>query len=82
MCNQREHRYRISMILGHLKKEQDLVVYAKGISEALAQADGWAAIHFPEESCIFSIFRTGYSDPSMAHEHGAILPESFFPSNA
>ncbi len=72
MCLHREHKYRVTIKPGTLPP-QDVVFYAKGMAEAIAKADGWAATHYPEEWCEFTTHRTPY-DRKVAKEHGAILP--------
>jgi hypothetical protein len=72
MCQTREHKYRVTIKPGNLPA-QDVVFYAKGMAEAIAKADGYAATHWPGEWCGFTTHRTPY-DRKVAKEHGAILP--------
>lgn len=73
MCAHREHKYRVTITPGALPPVE-VVFYAKGMAEAIAKADGYAATHYPEEWCSFSSHRTPY-DREVAKEHGAILPQ-------
>jgi hypothetical protein len=50
-------KYRVTIKPGTLPP-QDVVFYAKGMAEAIAKADGWAATHYPEEWCEFTTHRT------------------------
>jgi len=72
MCESREHKYRVTIKPGSLP-ERDVIFYAKGMAEAIAKADGWAATHYPNEWCNFTTHRTPYGR-EVAKEHGAILP--------
>ena len=72
MCAGREHRYRVTMkVTG--RENQDVVVYATGVSHAVAKADGWAHKHFPDAFVSFEVTRSGYREDASAQEHGAIL---------
>ena len=78
MCENHEHKYR--MTIRHTTAGAfpftvgtEITVYAKGLAEAIAKADGWAASFFPEEWCEFTVHRAPY-DRTVAKEHGAILP--------
>jgi hypothetical protein len=72
MCQHREHRFRITISLSE-KDKFDLVLYAKGLPEAVAKADAWAHENYPNRGVRFEIGRMGYSDLASALEHGAAI---------
>jgi hypothetical protein len=76
MCQDREHQYRITVRVGN-REAYYLVFYAKGLIEALAKADGFCAVEYPNEGILLTGHHAGYNDPASAVEHGAILPEDY-----
>lgn len=78
MCAGREHRYRVSVDLslpGGVRKKQDICVYAKGVTDAIAKVDGIYHKENPGLSFItMTVTHSGYSTDESAVEHGAILP--------
>jgi hypothetical protein len=76
MCieNAREHRFRVCYKLANFGREGTVVVYATGLAQAVAKADGWIAREFPGVSVEISCMRTGYTSRANAAEHGAIFP--------
>ncbi len=62
--------------------KRSLVTLANGPAQAIARADGWLALNYPNHAVTFEIHHVGYSDLASAYEHGAIIPEYVFPTNA
>jgi hypothetical protein len=72
MCQGRTHKFRVTIKPGN-QTPVDHTFMAKGLADAIAQADGWASVHYPEEWCEFTSHRTPYG-PDVAVEHGAKMP--------
>lgn len=78
MCAGRMHRYTVEVrVRGETHK---VAVYATGVAEAVAKADGYAHIHFPGDFHTFTVTHSTYSSVEGALEHGAILPERHEPT--
>lgn len=73
MCNHREHRFRVQIKVND--DTHEVVVYAKGLSEAVAKADAFAHKHYPDAWPTISCHRTPYSSDESAKEHGAIFQD-------
>jgi len=84
MCENREHRFRLTIKNLETGKSTDLVTYASGISQAVARADAWAHANMPSRdrnryghgpdasvSIEITVHRVGYNDRASAEEHGA-----------
>jgi hypothetical protein len=73
MCATREHRYRVNVTIDGV--EHPVCFNARGMTEAVAKADGWAAKNYPHANCVgVQTYRTTYGSEQAAAEHGAILP--------
>jgi hypothetical protein len=81
MCDGREHRYNVKVNIDNSVEER-VVFYSKGLSQAVAKADGWAAKNYPFAQFVeISCFRIGYGYDgdtfadvlTIAAEHGAIV---------
>lgn len=84
MCENHEHKFRLTIKDLDTRVTHRYMVYAKNISQAVARADAWAHANFasqdagkygngPDASAgiEITIHRMGYSDRTMAEAHGA-----------
>lgn len=84
MCQNRTHRFRMTIKNLDIGTSSDLVVNAKGISDAVALADAWCHAQYKSKdvgkyglgedasaAIEITIHRVGYSDRASAEEHGA-----------
>jgi hypothetical protein len=74
MCQDREHRYRVQVVVNGSAGASAVVVYARGVAEAVAKADGWAQEQFGDAHVSFTVSRFGYPSMASAIEHGALNP--------
>lgn len=84
MCDNREHRFRLTITNLETGKEHSLCTYAKGLAGAVARADAWAHANIlslkldvfnesePASAAVeIKVHRTGYSTRESAAIHGA-----------
>lgn len=71
MCAHKQHRYRVEYTVGGEQKA--VVVYAKGVAQAVAKADGFAHKWNRGKPVSFTVSHSGYTDDNGAIEHGAII---------